>query len=514
MIKSRKKKASLNIFTSSILELVTLINGLILPRLIITTYGSSYNGITSSCQQFLSLIAILTAGVTASTRVALYRSLADNDIYTTSRIIRATDQYMRKVGCVLAGYIIMLAFFYPLVVKTGYSFREVSSLVLIVGMSSFAEYFFGVTYRTLLASDQCIYISNIFTMIATLLNLVLSVILIRLGYSIQIVKLGSAVVYVLKPVLQSIYVKKRYCLDRHCTPDMSALKNRRAAMMHAIANMVHNNTDLVVLTLFTDVKTVSVYTIYNMVLGALSKIQSIFTIGIEPIFGNMWVKGERDAIKKNLSVFEFFISFFVSVAFSVTYLMILPFVALYTKNVNDVNYIRPVYVDVIVLAFVFFAFRAPYIALVQGVGHYRQTRFAAIWEAIINLVLSVLLVILIPIQEYKMVGIAIGTLAANLFRTVQYAVYVDDNVIPRGKYVFLSKIGWTLLNMIIIILPIHFILNRISIDSWGTWFISSAGISLFSIMATLLSAAVFFRNDLKYGYQLFLSITKKFLREK
>ena len=122
MVKSRKQKASLNILTSTILEVVTLINGLILPRLIIRTYGSSYNGITSSASQFLNLIAILTVGVTASTRVALYRSLADDNINATSRIVRATEQYMRKVGIILAGYTILLAFFYPLVVKTDYAF--------------------------------------------------------------------------------------------------------------------------------------------------------------------------------------------------------------------------------------------------------------------------------------------------------------------------------------------------------------------------------------------------------
>ncbi|MCR5796693.1 MAG: sugar isomerase [Eubacterium sp.] len=467
--------------------------------MIIRTYGSSYNGITSSASQFLNLIAILTVGVTASTRVALYSSLAKDNVTATSRIVRATEQYMRKVGGILAGYIILLAFIYPLAVKTGYSFWEISSLVLIVGMSSFAEYFFGITYRTLLASDQCVYISNIFTIIATTLNLVLSVLLIQLGYSIQIVKLGSAVVYVLKPVLQSIYVRKRYCLDRRCEPDMSALKNRRYAMVHAIANIVHNNTDLVILTLFTDVKIVSVYTVYNLVLSALSKIQSIFTTGVEPIFGNMWVRKELDAIKKNLSLFEFFISVFVSVAFSIAYLMILPFVALYTKNVTDVNYVRPVYAMVTILAFAFFAFRAPYIALVQGAGHYRQTKSAAVWEASINLTLSVLLVIAIPVQEYKMVGVAFGTLVANLFRTVQYAVYIDSNIFSRGKHVFALKIGWTLLNMIIIVFSSRVFLNRLSINSWTTWLICSACIGIFSIVVTLLSATVFYRNDLKYG---------------
>lgn len=509
MSMSRRQKANLNIISTSFLELVTLINGLILPRLIIRTYGSAYNGITSSVTQFLALISILNIGVTASTRVALYRTLADHDIHATSRIVRATELYMRKVGVVLGVYIIILAIVYPLAVKTGFSYIEVSSLILIIGVNSFAHYYFGITYECFLYSDQCIYISNVFSIISILLSLIISVILIRFGFSIQIVKLGSASVFVLKPIFQGIYVRKNYKLERHCDPDMSALNNRKDTMMHALANIVHQNTDLVVLTLLTDVKTVSVYTVYNLVMGALSKTQKIFTTGIEPIFGNMWAKKEMNLIKKNLSVYEFFISVFVSIAFSTTFVMIIPFVSLYTLNVNDVNYIRPIYSGVIVIAFVFFAFRSPYLALVQGIGHYRETRTVAIMEAVINLTLSVALVLLIPVKEYKMVGVAIGTLVANLFRTVQYAFYLDKNIIKRGKSAFILRLIWTLFNMSVIIIPSYFYISSTQIDTWLSWILYSFLIVVFSVIFSIISSFIFYKNDFIYGLQLALSLLNR-----
>lgn len=496
MTRSRSKKASLNIITSALLQIITILSGMIMPRYILQYFGSSYNGIISSATQFMSIISVLTLGVTASTRVALYKTLADNNIAGTSAIVRATERYMRKVGLILGVYIIVLAIVYPIVINTGFQFWEVASLILIVGMSTFAEYFFGITYQTFLLADQCVYISNLFSCIAILLNVILSLFLIISGYSIQIVKLGSAMVFVLRPLLQNIYVTKKYNLDKHCEPDMSALKKRGDAMMHALANIVHDNTDIVILTLFTNVKIVSIYTIYNMVMSSLKKVQSIFTTGTEPIFGSMWANGEKEKINKNLSVFEYFVNSFNSLAFGIAMVMVLPFVSIYIpKNVDDINYIQPIYAIVISLAFATQGMRVPYMALVQGIGHYKETRNAAIVEAAINLGISVVLVNFIG-----MVGVAIGTLVANLYRTIHYARYIENHVIVRGGCVFIYKFIWTMMNIALIVVPSWFVVRQYSITGWLQWLMITFCVSIYACLVLLITSILFYRGDLKYAF--------------
>lgn len=513
MALTRKKKASLNILSSFVLELISILNSVILPKFIIQTYGSSYNGIVASVTQFFNLISLLTIGVTASTRVALYHTLADQDIQATSRIVRAMERYMRKIGILLAVYIVGLSFIYPLIIGTEFLFWDVTFLILIVGISAFSEYYFGITYRTLLLADQRVYISNIFTSLSTALNLIFSVILIHLGFSIQIVKLSSGIIFMLKPFLQGIYVSKKYKLDKHCSPDLSALKNRRDAMTHSLSNIIHNNTDLVVLSLFTDVKTVSVYTVYNLVIGGLSKLQNMFTFGTEPIFGNMWAKGELESIRKSLSVYEFFVSLFSSIVYSVTFVMILPFVALYTLNVTDINYIRPIYSVVIILAFLFHTIRMPYLTLIQGIGHYRETKFSALLEAGINLTLSILLVIAIPAREYKMIGVAVGTLVANLYQTIVFYFYIDKHVLKRGKKVFVLRILWTFLNLILVCVPSRLFVSSIQIDSWFQWIVYSIGVTVFCLIIVGLSSIIFYRSDLIKFYHVLFSMIKKRVKQ-
>ena len=339
----------------------------------------------------------------------------------------------------------------------------------------------------------------------------LTVILVRAKLPIQAVKLGSAVVYVLRPILQNVYITRKYHLDKRCEPDMSALKKRGDAMAHALANIVHDHTDLIVLTLFTGVKTVSVYTVYNMVVSGLKKIQSIFTTGTEPIFGNMWVKKEYAGIRYNLGIYEYFVSAYSAVVYTVAAVMILPFISIYVKNVTDIEYIRPAYAFVIILAFVILSFRTPYVALVHGVGHYRETRAAAIWEAVINLGLSVLLVLLIREPNLKMVGVAIGTLAANLFRTCQYAVYIDNHIVKRGKHVFILKILWTLVNMLIVTVPGYLYVRTLEIHSWIKWGLISAVVAVISAAVVLISSLIFYRRDMLGALKVARRMIKKFI---
>ena len=115
---SRLKKTTYNIIFIAIYEIITFLCGLILPRIILKSYGSEYNGIVSSITQFLSFISILRLGVSGSTRVELYKSLANNDSKKTSGIIVATEKHMRKISIIFIGYLIALSIIYPLFIHS------------------------------------------------------------------------------------------------------------------------------------------------------------------------------------------------------------------------------------------------------------------------------------------------------------------------------------------------------------------------------------------------------------
>ena len=505
MDNSRVKKTSNNIIWLAIYQIVAFISNLILPRLIITRYGSAYNGMVSSITQFLGFISILRLGIAGATRVSLYKSLAEEDNIATSAIVNASEQIMKRIGYVLIVYIAVLAITYPIIVDGEYRFFEIFLLVIAIGMGTFAQYFFGLTYQTLLAADQRQYISNAITTITVILNTALSVALILAGFSIQIVKIASGSLFFISPYILSRIVIKKYRIDKTIPPNMKALEKRKDAMGHSIANIIHENTDMVVLTLFSGVQVVSVYSVYALVMNDLRQVLEIFTNSGEAVFGNMWAKGEFENVKKNLNTYEFIICCFVSVVFSVTALLILPFVSLYTNGVTDIQYVIPLYACIVVLAQIFYCIRVPYLTLVQAAGKYKETKNGAYIEAAVNLSVSIVLVKFIGIS-----GVAIGTLLANMIRTIQYEWFIRKHMISRGWLVFLKRLLWIALNVLLTVVCGYWFTIRLSYVSWSMWIITGVILVFISALICCISSYVFYKDDMKE----FFLVAKRLIRRR
>lgn len=104
----RGEKAFFNSTASLVAQIVSMISAFILPRLIMSHFGSAYNGITASVTQFLSVVALLRSGVGGATRVALYKALADKDFKQVSATVNATQLFMRKIAKFFAVGVVIL----------------------------------------------------------------------------------------------------------------------------------------------------------------------------------------------------------------------------------------------------------------------------------------------------------------------------------------------------------------------------------------------------------------------
>lgn len=485
---SRTKKIAKNVTASIIGNLVSLVCGLILPRLILTNFGSEYNGVTQSITQFISYISLMQSGIGGATIAALYKPLANDDNREISEIIASTQKYMRKIAFIFVAFSLGLAIVYPLFIVKDFDFLFTSSLIVIISLSTFAEYYFGFTYRCLIEADQKGYIIYHLHSITVLLNAVLSVILIRNNCSIHVVKLGASLVNIISPLFYFFYVKKKYKIIEKIEVTEDKIPQKWNAAVHEIAAFVNNNTDIVILTIFATLKDVSVYTVYHYVTSSIKKIVTNFTVGFGHAFGDMYAKNEIDLMNKNLGIYEVIIYSLTTIFCGVTMAMMIPFVLLYTKGVNDIEYSRPLFSIIMILALAFNCFRVPYRSIVYAIGHYKQTRNGALFEAIMNIVISVSVVI-----KFGLVGVAVGTLFAMAFRTFQYAIYLSKNIINRDIKYFLMHI--------VVSLSVTFIVYFISniymgiITSWLSWIMYSILTTLITTIITILTNLLFFKED-------------------
>lgn len=491
----RSKKALANTLVSLALQFVTAVCGFIVPRLIIGTYGSDVNGLISSITQFLSYITLFEAGVGGVVRAALYKPLADKNIPKLSSIVTATEGFFRKISYIFIVYLGVLACVYPLIVNKTFGWGYTASLVLIIGISTFVQYYFGITYMVFLQADQKRYITSTVQIITIILNTLLVLAFVMFGASIHVLKLGTAVVYILRPLALNFYVKKKYGLNRKAEPDNTAISQRWDGLGHHIAFFVNLNTDVVILTLFSKISgaftmaEVSVYTVYYGVVNGVHNLTSALSTGMEAALGNMIANDEKENLREKFGLYEFLSYAVTTFMYTCTAVLIVPFVSVYTKGITDANYIRPVFSYLIVAAFAAYSIRLPYNNLTLAAGHYKQTRNGAFAEAGINVVVSAVMVCF-----FGIIGVAIGTLTAMAFRTVQYALYLSKNILQRKFSVFIKRVGVSVLACAISLLIIQFV-PHIDVTSYLTWAIYAAETAAITFAITASVNFVFFKSD-------------------
>ena len=489
----RTKKAIKNALYSAIFQVCSVVCGLITPRLILSAFGSSYNGVIASANQFLEMISFLTLGIAGATRVALYKPIANGDIYAISRIIKSNKIYMRKVGIAVLFYAAILCVIYPLISHNNLPYIESAMLIVIVSIGAFAQYFFSISNQTLLSADQSVYVYYIVQTISIITNTIIAAIIIHMGGSIFDVKLGSAIVFLIAPITLNYIVKKKYNLIDDCSPDDIAIKNRGAVAFHSIANIIHEDTDLMVLTLFVDAKLISVYSIHQLIVGKVRQMLMMLTFGLEAAFGNMWAKGEKESFISNFRFFEFLVFAATSIIFCCVSYLIVPFISLYTKDITDINYIRPDFAMIAVITEAIYCIRQPYIVVVQSTGNYEGTKMGALYEALINILLSILLV-----NFWGLNGVMFGTLVANLFRTIQYAFYISNHIIQGSIIGSIIRIIWFISNSMLVVFLQHYIINFIpKVDGWGGWIINGVEVIIIAVFITAITAFFFYSKEMK-----------------
>lgn len=474
-------------------EVVALVSGLVLPRLILVTFGSSCNGLLSAIVQFLGFSTLLRAGVGAVTRAALFKPLADNDKKGVSEIIAATQGYMNKVSFLIGLYIAILAVVYPFIAKGEYSWWYTFTLTLIIGSSTFIDNLIGIKYKILLQADQKYYVETICVIISQIVSLAVSVVLIKLGFSIHVVKIGAALAMILNPIIATIYAKKHYDLDLGIKVSGDVISQRWDAFAQQVAIIVNTNVGLTLLSFFVHLKEISVYTVHYMVSHNIEKVVVATVTGIASTFGNIIAKNEEENLKKVFTFIEWGLFAACCVLFSVTAVMITPFVRIYTDGILDVNYIRPIFAVGMSTVAMANCMRRPYQTLVEAAGHFKQTRNGAIVEVIINVVVSAVMT-----YFFGIIGVVIGSFLASLFRSVELAVYSMKHIIKLPKFHLFKTYLLYLVTYIAIVFVCNNIISIPENLNYFTWACYAVLVMIVSVVIVALISIIFNREQLIY----------------
>ncbi len=477
------KKLSINMIMAIVYKVIAMITGLVVQQQILTNYGSDINGMSSSINQFLSYLALLEAGIGAASIQALFKPISNDNWDDASEIINATERQYKFIGRYYFLGVIGLSFLMPIIVSNQLDAILVGAFTFVSGFSRVVAYSLIGKYTVILNADQKIGIVYLIDGCTEIVSCVVRLVLISCGVNIIAVQSVLVCSTLLKAIVIRICIKRWYGnkIRKTKTINNQVISQRWNVLVHQIASMVVNHTDVTLLTLFSTLKEVSVYSVYNYIYSNISSILTMaFSNAALGTFGKK-ASGEREEFNQFYYIYE---NLFFTVLFTiltVALILTLPFVRLYTAGVTDTQYIYwHIAILFCVIQFMNLV-RIPALVTINAYGWFKETQKGAIIEAVINIVVSILL-----LNVWGMAGLLVGTFCSYLFRTQDIIRFVYKKC--ELKWIKFVKTIVINLCISVALLTLFFILNLVTAQNWGEWLIKAVLVTLVTLSCFAVSA--------------------------
>lgn len=500
---NKTKRSAYNFLYSVASMVISIALGLILPRIIMVGYGSEVNGLLNSVTQFISYLIVFESGIQAVATQALYNTVGNEDRPATNAVLAAVHKNYQRIGLMYCLGLLGLSAVYPLFAPVeGLSWFNIFLIVFFSGFSNVVSFFFQGKYKILLTVDGRAYIFTNLTTLVTVLTNVLKIVLLQCGVKIHYVIILSFFLSLIQTLYVSIYVKKKYgWIDLSVQPNLSALKQSKDAMIHQISGLVFSNTDVLLLTLFCDLKVVSVYAIYKLIIGHLSSLLNMPFTSCSFALGQVY-NTNRERYKKLLDSVQVLFAAMNFSVFAIAYRLLLPFVSLYTDGVTDIAYVDKWLPVLFIVAELLNHMRVPTRHTVNCAGHFKETLSRTVAETIINLVVSIVGVIFLGIY-----GVLLGTIVALAYRTFDFIFYANKVILQRSPKKDLWTYGATASRALAVVAVLGML--PLEIGSYLDFIKAGLLISPPVILLFLLFNFLLFREDVKLALNYFIKKKRK-----
>lgn len=426
----RYKNGVLSAWFGIMQQLLTLIFGLIVPRLFIQTFGSEMNGLLSSLGNLYGYLALVEAGVGTVAIQALYGPVGRDDKKSINEIMTATGNYYNKAGFIYLLGVIVIAVLYPLTVTTTIPRITIFIVTVLNGMGGVINFWVQGKYMVLLQAEGKKYLMSIVSTVIYVIQNFMKIFMLARGLDVVAIHMGYFVISLCQMSFYFFYMKKNYkWLNLKDTPNKEALSQSNAVFVQQITWMICGNTDILVLTYIAqDLKAVSVYTVYLMIYSTIEKL-------FNNLFGSFhYLLGQKYNIDREeyLSLHRIYECLSMTGAFmlyTIAFILTTPFMRVYTAGITDIAYVDKYLPFLFTFMHLLSSSREASSRVINFAGHFKQMQWRAILESIINIVVSVVLVIKLGIY-----GVLLGTIVAYLWRTNDIIIYANKNILKRRSW--------------------------------------------------------------------------------
>ncbi|PGZ91709.1 hypothetical protein [Bacillus sp. AFS029533] len=425
---------------SSIINLIFAMGGQIVGLLVsffarivfIQVLGTEYLGLNGLFTNILSILSLVELGIGPAMTFSLYKPLAEKD---TEKVKSLMGLYKKAYICI--GIIVLLigfslTSFLEIFIKKIPNIPHIHLIFLLFVINTSISYFYSYK-RSLIITDQKRYIATIYRYSFFILLNIVQIIILYLSHNFLLFLICQLIATFVENVVVSKKADKLYPylkekkiqkVDRPTFDQIT--RNIRAMVAHKLGGVVVNSTDSLIISKFVGLVGVGLYSNYQLIINALNLVTSQVFTSIIASVGNL---GATETNDKKIHIFNvvFFMNFWIFGFISICLVVLInPFIELW---IGKHFVLKTSIVLVLILNFYLSGMRQGVLTFRDALGIYWYDRHKPIFESIINLVGSLLLV-----KQYGMLGVFMGTTIS----TVTTCLWVEPYVLY--KYGFKSSV--------------------------------------------------------------------------
>lgn len=433
----RIENSAKNIKAAWIMHFLHVLGQFISRTVIIMVLSVEYVGLSGLFSNILTMLSLAELGIGEAIVFSLYGPIARNEEEKIKSIMAFYKKVYILVGCFILIVGTALAPFIDFFINEAPDIPYIHLIYVLYVVNSAVTYFFS--YRaTFIRANQRNYIVSVNEELFRFGGVIASSIFLILTKNYIVYMLILIISVLLQNVNISRIAKKEYpyLADKEHEPIPGEVlneikKNTAAMVLHKIGSILVFATDNMIISKFLGLKIAGIYTNYYIITNAITAFVNKFFTSISASVGNLVASESIE--KQERTLFKiFFIDFwFFTFICADLFALLNPFIGniwLGQKFLLDNKVVL-----LIIISTYLTGMRRAVQTFKNAKGLYWQNKYMPIYEAAINLLVSVVLV--------KTIGVA-GVLIGTITSTLLTCIWIEPHVLYKFGFEKSSKQYW------------------------------------------------------------------------
>lgn len=476
----KSKKSMLTAVSSLLLTLINGIFSIVVIRLVIKAYGSDFNGLNSTVNQFINMLLVIEGGFTLATTVALFRPFTQHDILKINGILSASRKVFNKIGLffLLVGTILSI-------VSVFFLKSDINSVIIFLSffltvLSTSFNLSYATKYKIILQTDQKEYISNFIQAGVLFLSQSLTVVFVLLDFHMLWIRIIMVLGTVITSLLIAYTCKKNYdYVNYYEEPLDSEIKGTKDLMMQKITGVIYGTIPVLFMSMTLGTLYVSVYIVYNNVFSLVKNLLYAVVNAPRMGLGKLIAEQPKKYVFKIFQEYEFIIVNSLLYVLTLTTVLIEPFISLYTHDIKDVNYSSATLALLLTLIAFFEIIHIPSGNIINMAGKFRIGKTIQTIAAV-SLVISMV----IFYWFFGFNGVLSGVLLTAILLAIMeiyyvYIIYFKESLLSYLKFI----IPLIVISMVVVVAELAL---SWSLDSYLKLFVYACFIGIINMVIFIL----------------------------